>query len=129
MGCQDTVKPIPQPRLDDRTEPNGPDSRTKANSRRSAPQTEGTTGEDVRMADGRIQRTWGNFLPVAVSICCAAMALQATGVSAQEGRRGGGADAGSKRELRAGAATSNITPPIGEGIVGGFTTPSSTHVH
>jgi neutral ceramidase len=31
--------------------------------------------------------------------------------------------------FKAGAATSNITPPLGLGIVGGFTTPPSTHVH
>jgi hypothetical protein len=31
--------------------------------------------------------------------------------------------------LRAGAATSNITPPLGEPIVGNFTTPQATHVH
>src|SRR5262245_40748218 len=31
--------------------------------------------------------------------------------------------------LRAGAATSNITPPLGEPIVGNFTTPAATHVH
>lgn len=31
--------------------------------------------------------------------------------------------------FKAGAATSNITPPIGAGIVGGFTIPASTHVH
>lgn len=31
--------------------------------------------------------------------------------------------------LRAGAATSNITPPIGAPIVGGWTAPPSTHIH
>ena len=31
--------------------------------------------------------------------------------------------------FKAGAATSNITPPIGAGIVGGFVIPASTHVH
>ncbi|MBL8818625.1 MAG: neutral/alkaline non-lysosomal ceramidase N-terminal domain-containing protein [Planctomyces sp.] len=31
--------------------------------------------------------------------------------------------------LRAGAATSNITPPIGGGIVGGFVPVPSTHIH
>jgi hypothetical protein len=40
------------------------------------------------------------------------------------------ADAPAKpRVFRAGAATSNITPAIGAGIVGGFTVPSSTHIH
>ncbi len=33
------------------------------------------------------------------------------------------------RVLRAGAATSNITPPLGEPIVGNFKTPAATHVH
>src|SRR4051812_18989233 len=33
------------------------------------------------------------------------------------------------RVLRAGAATSNITPPLGEPIVGNFKTPKATHVH
>jgi hypothetical protein len=31
--------------------------------------------------------------------------------------------------FRAGAATSNITPPLGEGIVGNFDIPPATHVH
>ena len=35
----------------------------------------------------------------------------------------------SQRVLRAGAATSNITPPLGVGIVGNWTTPSATQVH
>ena len=34
-----------------------------------------------------------------------------------------------QRVLRAGAATSNITPPLGAGIVGGWGTPTSTFVH
>ncbi len=33
------------------------------------------------------------------------------------------------RVFRAGAATSNITPPLGEGIVGNFEIPPATHVH
>ena len=33
------------------------------------------------------------------------------------------------RVFRAGAATSNITPQLGEGIVGNFTIPPATHVH
>jgi hypothetical protein len=35
----------------------------------------------------------------------------------------------SAQSLKAGAATSNITPPIGQNIVGGFSPASSTHVH
>lgn len=34
-----------------------------------------------------------------------------------------------ERRLRAGAATSNITPPLGELIVGNWTSPPATHVH
>jgi hypothetical protein len=34
-----------------------------------------------------------------------------------------------QRVLRAGAATSNITPPLGVGIVGNWTTPAATRVH
>lgn len=37
--------------------------------------------------------------------------------------------AGKPRVFKAGAATSNITPFIGEGIVGNFTVPASTHIH
>ncbi len=33
------------------------------------------------------------------------------------------------RVLRAGAATSNITPPLGAGIVGNFVIPPATHIH
>ncbi len=33
------------------------------------------------------------------------------------------------KTLRAGAATSNVTPPLGEPIVGNFTTPPATYVH
>lgn len=37
--------------------------------------------------------------------------------------------AGAAKVLRAGAATANITPPLGELIVGNFTTPPATYVH
>ena len=37
--------------------------------------------------------------------------------------------AAEKRVFRAGAATSNITPQLGDGIVGNFTIPPATHVH
>src|SRR4051812_3571487 len=33
------------------------------------------------------------------------------------------------RGFRAGTATSNITPPLGEGIVGNFSIPIATHIH
>jgi hypothetical protein len=39
------------------------------------------------------------------------------------------ADAPARHLFRAGAATSNITPPLGEPIVGGFSSPTSTHIH
>jgi hypothetical protein len=39
------------------------------------------------------------------------------------------APASKPRPFRAGAATSNITPPIGAGIVGGWNVPASTHIH
>jgi hypothetical protein len=42
---------------------------------------------------------------------------------------GAGASAAEDRVLKAGAATSNITPWLGEGIVGGWSTPPSKHVH
>src|SRR5262249_3187661 len=47
---------------------------------------------------------------------------------AQADRRGE-ANAQGQRLFRAGAATSNITPPLGEPIVGGFASPTSTHTH
>jgi hypothetical protein len=34
-----------------------------------------------------------------------------------------------ERAFRAGAAASNITPPLGEPIVGGWTSPPATHIH
>jgi len=37
--------------------------------------------------------------------------------------------AADKAEFRAGAATSNITPPIGLPIIGGFSPAPSTHIH
>src|SRR5690554_3992542 len=36
---------------------------------------------------------------------------------------------GEGKVFRAGAATSNITPPLGGGIVGGWNTPPASHVH
>ncbi|MEY4938722.1 MAG: hypothetical protein RIQ93_457 [Verrucomicrobiota bacterium] len=43
--------------------------------------------------------------------------------------QGAAASSSGARVFRAGAATSNITPTIGAGIVGGFTIPPSTHIH
>lgn len=39
------------------------------------------------------------------------------------------ASAASAQTFRAGAAASNITPPLGSGIVGGWTAPPATHIH
>ena len=39
------------------------------------------------------------------------------------------APASGARVFRAGAATSNITPPLGAGIVGNFVIPPATHIH
>jgi hypothetical protein len=39
------------------------------------------------------------------------------------------ADGSGERVFRAGAATSNITPPLGEPLVGGWNSPSAEHVH
>ncbi len=42
---------------------------------------------------------------------------------------GRAAEANKPRVFRAGAATSNITPPLGALIIGGWNTPASTHIH
>jgi hypothetical protein len=34
-----------------------------------------------------------------------------------------------EKVFKAGAATANITPPLGLGIVGGWGTPETTHIH
>jgi hypothetical protein len=47
--------------------------------------------------------------------------LAATATAQEEG--------GAAKALRAGAAASNITPPLGEPIVGGWNSPPATHVH
>src|SRR4051794_41503942 len=40
-----------------------------------------------------------------------------------------GANARRDRVFRAGAATSNITPPLGQPLAGGWSAPRATHVH
>ncbi len=55
------------------------------------------------------------FLPAALAACAALCAAAPTDASAQA--------------LRAGAAASNITPPLGTTIVGGFAPYPATHVH
>ncbi|HET8547547.1 MAG TPA: hypothetical protein VFL57_06080 [Bryobacteraceae bacterium] len=52
------------------------------------------------------------------TLCVVAVMTMPWGLAAQ-----------SSRVFRAGAATSNITPPIGSPIVGGWNDPPSTHVH
>jgi hypothetical protein len=47
---------------------------------------------------------------------------------AQAGRTSGG-EAGAGRVFRAGAAASNITPPLGGPLIGGWNSPPATHVH
>jgi len=47
---------------------------------------------------------------------------------AQVGRTSGG-ETGAGRVFRAGAAASNITPPLGGPIIGGWNSPPATHVH
>ena len=56
-----------------------------------------------------------------------AAAFLIVGPAAALAQQAGKAEAG--RVFRAGAATTNITPPLGEPIVGNFTTPAATHVH
>ena len=45
-------------------------------------------------------------------------------IQAQDDRKADGS-----RVFRAGAAASNITPPLGEPIVGGWTSPPATQIH
>jgi hypothetical protein len=46
-----------------------------------------------------------------------------------DSNRGSESPVSSKRVFRAGAAISNITPPLDEPIVGGWSSPPATHVH
>lgn len=67
-------------------------------------------------------QTTGIRQPVLFWIC--GLALMLTGLLSVEA-----ADENTKKVLRAGAATSNITPPLGEKIVGGFAPFPATNVH
>src|SRR4029434_8398333 len=58
-------------------------------------------------------------LAVATLLCSAALALSSKIVLAQ----------GQAGQLRAGAATSNITPFLGAPIVGGWESPPATQIH
>lgn len=55
--------------------------------------------------------------PVLIPLFCAILAASA------------GHAASAARVFRAGAATSNVTPPLGAGIVGNFVIPPATHIH
>ncbi len=57
----------------------------------------------------------------------AAMAGEAIGQASKKAQSD--SPAASRPTLRAGAATSNITPPLGEEIVGGWNSPPATHIH
>jgi neutral ceramidase len=59
---------------------------------------------------------------------CFLIAIGGTSLHAQ-GERRPETTTNRDRMLRAGAAMSNITPPLGESIVGNFATPNATHVH
>ncbi len=59
-------------------------------------------------------------LPLHLMIC--ALAIVLTGSVPLQAQTGG-------RTFKAWAATSNITPPLGEGIVGGWGVPPATHIH
>ncbi len=67
-------------------------------------------------------------LPRTVSVTLVLGAAWCIASSTMSGQ-GQTAPAGSARVFRAGAATSNVTPHLGAGIVGGWSTPASTHVH
>lgn len=58
---------------------------------------------------------------VALVFCLGGLAMIGLPASAEAGQE--------PPVLRAGAATSNITPPLGEPIVGGWNSPPATHVH
>src|ERR1700722_6028755 len=56
------------------------------------------------------------------------LALGGSSVRAQAVRK---PEANAQRDslFRAGAATSNVTPPLGQPIVGGWSSPPATHIH
>src|SRR5262249_18293471 len=73
------------------------------------------------------QKTWKRVM--LLSALSSFLLLTIGGSSHAQADRKAGADPQRDRVFRAGAATSNITPPLGEGIVGGFSTPIATHIH
>jgi neutral ceramidase len=66
------------------------------------------------------------MIPPALTLQAALLAL-AVGVGTVQAAQP--APAAGSRVLKAGAATSNITPPLGLGIVGGWDAPPATHIH
>jgi hypothetical protein len=66
-------------------------------------------------------RTWFLVLGV-LSLSLPAPAWAQDGQKSDSGKN-------APKTLRAGAADSNITPPLGQPIVGNFTIPSATHIH
>ncbi|MEO6808334.1 MAG: neutral/alkaline non-lysosomal ceramidase N-terminal domain-containing protein [Isosphaeraceae bacterium] len=75
-----------------------------------------------------MQRRTNGRRPLMVSAVCSGLLLLIGGstLQAQDNAK---AEAKTEHLFRAGAATSNITPPLGSPIVGNFVTPPATHVH
>src|SRR3954451_16852032 len=66
---------------------------------------------------------------IASAISCGLLLLMGGTPLHAQGDRDAGAGARPDRAFRAGAAASNLTPPLGEPIVGGWTSPPATHIH
>jgi neutral ceramidase len=60
---------------------------------------------------------------------CGAMVLLVGALTLNAQTTTSGSRSSQNKVFRAGAATSNITPPLGEGIVGGWGVPPATHIH
>ena len=71
----------------------------------------------------RAASTPGRLFRAACILAACAAALGQTAAAAEPGAKA------AKKVLRAGAATSNITPWLGGGIVGGWRSPPAEHVH
>jgi neutral ceramidase len=69
-----------------------------------------------------LRRLFAGFRPPLIALLC----LCSAGVTPAQAAAANAADL---PVFKAGAATSNITPPIGLPIVGGFTPPPSAHIH
>jgi len=73
---------------------------------------------------GSIRRSTFRILAVAAACAAAALFLGPLPTQAADAKT-----APAKPRLQAGAATSNITPWLGEGIVGGWSAPPAQHIH